>query len=146
MSKLIKLGASVLLSFSFSYASTPAEVEAFVKSGADYCKKVGVETCLNEFNNNDGKFINGDLYIFAEDFNGVITAHPKKPIKGKNLFRYKDKAGNQLFKEFIDKVKADGSGWVDYVWAHPATGKQTPKTSFVIGIGNDNLIGAGMYK
>jgi methyl-accepting chemotaxis protein len=101
---------------------------------------------LNEFNNNDGKFINGDLYIFAEDFNGVITAHPKKPIKGKNLFRYKDKAGNQLFKEFIDKVKADGSGWVDYVWAHPATGKQTPKTSFVIGIGNDNLIGAGMYK
>ena len=35
------------------------------------------------------------------------------------MYRYKDKAGNQLFKDFIDKVKAEGNGWVDYVWDHP---------------------------
>ncbi len=58
----------------------------------------------------------------------------------------KDKAGTQLFKDFIDKVKADGSGWVDYVWDHPTKGEQTPKTSYVIGIGENQLIGAGVYK
>ena len=52
----------------------------------------------------------------------------------------------QLFKNFIDKVKADGSGWVDYVWAHPTTKKQTPKSSYVIGVGENQLIGAGYYK
>ena len=49
-------------------------------------------------------------------------------------------------KNCIEKVKADGSGWVDYIWEHPTNGEQTLKTSFVIGIGKDQLIGAGVYK
>ena len=92
------------------------------------------------------QFVKDDLYIWANDFDGIITAHPKKPLKGKNMYRYKDKAGTQLFKDFIDKVKADGSGWVDYVWDHPTKGDLTPKTSYVIGIGENQLIGAGVYK
>jgi hypothetical protein len=146
MSKLVLLGISLLLSVSFAYASTPAEAEAWAKKGAEYCKKVGVPACVAEFNKKESQFVKGDLYIFANDFNGVITAHPKKPLKGKNLYNYKDKKGTQLFKEFIDKVKAQGSGWVDYVWAHPVTGKQTPKSSYVIGIGDNQLIGCGVYK
>ena len=147
MSKLITLGASILLSASISFAdSTPAQAEALVKEGVEYCKKVGVAACVEEFNKAESKFVRDDLYIWANDFDGIITAHPKKPIKGKNLYRYKDKKGNQLFKDFIDKVKADGSGWVDYVWAHPKTGLQTPKTSYVVGIGENQLIGAGAYK
>lgn len=146
MSKLVKLGATLLLSITFANASTPEEAKALVMKGAEYCKQVGVSTCVEEFNKKESQFVNGDLYIWANDFEGIITAHPKKPIKGKNLYRYKDKKGTQLFKEFIDKVKADGSGWVDYVWAHPITGLQTPKTSFVIGIGENQLIGAGVYK
>jgi len=147
MNKLVKLSAAVLLSVSFAYAdSTPAQAEALVKEGAAYCKEVGIAACVEEFNKPESKFVRDDLYIWANDFEGIITAHPKKPIKGKNLYRYKDKEGTQLFKEFIDKVKAEGSGWVDYVWAHPKTGLQTPKTSYVTGIGENQLIGAGAYK
>lgn len=148
MSKLVKLTASLLLTASFAHAVTQDEVKAFVLDAANYCKEVGVATCVEEFNKPESKWViaDKDLYIWANDFEGVITAHPKKPLKGKNLYRYKDKEGNQLFKDFIDKVKVDGQGWVDYVWAHPTTGKQTPKTSFVIGIGENQLIGAGMYK
>lgn len=147
MSKLIKFGASLLLCATFANAdSTQADAKALVDRGVEFCKKVGVTACVEEFNKPESEFVSGDLYIWANDFDGIITAHPKKPLKGKNLFRYKDKAGNQLFKNFIDKVKADGSGWVDYVWAHPIKGEQTPKTSFVIGIGENQLIGAGVYK
>lgn len=147
MSKLAKLGISLVMGATFAYcADTPADAEALVKKGAEFCKKVGVVACVEEFNKPESEFVKGDLYIWANDFDGIITAHPKKPIKGKNMYRYKDKEGTQLFKEFIDKVKAENSGWVDYVWAHPTTGKQTPKTSFVMGIGENQLIGAGVYK
>ena len=147
MSRLVKLTAALLLSVTFANAdSTQAEAKALVEKGVEFCKKVGVAACVDEFNKPASQFVKDDLYIWANDFDGIITAHPKKPLKGKNMYRYKDKAGTQLFKDFIDKVKADGSGWVDYVWDHPTRGEQTPKTSFVIGIGENQLIGAGVYK
>ena len=147
MSRLVKLTAALLLSVTFANAdSTQAEAKALVEKGVEFCKKVGVAACVEEFNKPESQFVKDDLYIWANDFDGIITAHPKKPLKGKNMYRYKDKAGTQLFKDFIDKVKADGSGWVDYVLDHPTRGEQTPKTSFVIGIGENQLIGAGVYK
>ncbi len=147
MSRLVKLTAALLLSVTFANAdSTQAEAKALVEKGVEFCKKVGVAACVEEFNKPESQFVKDDLYIWANDFDGIITAHPKKPLKGKNMYRYKDKAGTQLFKDFIDKVKADGSGWVDYVWDHPTRCEQTPKTSFVIGIGENQLIGAGVYK
>ena len=147
MSKLVNLIATLLLSVSFANAeSTQADAKALVDKGVEFCKKVGVAACVEEFNKPESQFVKDDLYIWANDFDGIITAHPKKPLKGKNMYRYKDRAGNQLFKEFIDKVKADGSGWVDYVWDHPTRGDQIPKTSYVIGIGENQLIGAGVYK
>jgi methyl-accepting chemotaxis protein len=146
MNKIFKLTTLILLCSTFANASTQDEAKALVMKGLEFCKKVGVATCVEEFNKPESEFVNGDLYIWANDFDGVITAHPKKPLKGKNLYKYKDKAGNQLFKNFIDKVKSDGSGWVDYVWDHPTKDEQTLKTSFVIGIGENQLIGAGIYK
>ena len=148
MSRLAKLGASLLLCATFANASdsTPDQAKELVMQGVEFCKKVGIAACVEEFNKPESQFVKGDLYIWANDFDGIITAHPKKPLKGKNMYRYKDKAGNQLFKDFIDKVKAEGNGWVDYVWDHPVKGEQTPKTSFVIGIGENQLIGAGVYK
>ncbi len=149
MSKLLKIGALLTLSASLSFGASQAEIDAVkahVDEGVKFCKQVGVAACVEEFNKAKSKWVSGDMYIWANDFDGVITAHPKKPLKGKNLYRYKDKAGNQLFADFIKKVKADGEGWVDYVWAHPVTNKQADKTSFVKGIGENQLIGCGIYK
>ena len=147
MNKLVKFTATLLLSVTFANAdSSQADAKALVEKGVAFCKKVGVAACVEEFNKPESQFVKDDLYIWANDFDGIITAHPKKPLKGKNLYRYKDRAGTQLFKDFIDKVKANGSGWVDYVWDHPTRGDLTPKTSYVIGIGENQLIGAGVYK
>ncbi|CAA6799596.1 MAG: Cache type 2 domain-containing protein [uncultured Sulfurovum sp.] len=131
-----------------SFESSDAEmdeVKAHIEAGVAHCKKVGVAKCVEEFNQKESKWVVGDMYIFANDFDGVIMAHPKKPLKGKNLLDYKDSAGNTLFADFIAKVKADGEGWVDYIWTHPATEKDADKTSFVKGIGENQLIGCGIY-
>ena len=149
MGNIGKIGASLLLCASVSFGATQAEfdaVQAHVEKAVQYCKDKGVKVCVDEFNQKESQWVVGDLYIWANDFDGVITAHPKKPLKGKNLYKYKDLAGTQLFKNFIIKVKKDGQGWVDYVWSHPKTNKQTPKTSYVKAIGSNQLIGAGIYK
>ena len=147
MTNLLKFIVVLSLSVTFLNAeSIQAQAKALVEKGVEFCKKVGVESCIEEFNKPESEFVKDDLYIWANDFDGIITAHPRKPLKGKNLYRYKDKVGNQLFKNCIEKVKAEGSGWVDYIWEHPTNGEQTLKTSFVIGIGKDQLIGAGVYK
>lgn len=149
MNRLMKIGAALMISASVSFAASQADfdnVQAHIEKAVQFCKDKGVSTCVAEFNKKESQWVTGDLYIWANDFDGVITAHPKKPLKGKNLYKYKDLAGTQLFKAFIDKVKADGKGWVDYVWSHPKTNKQTPKTSYVQGIGENQLIGAGIYK
>jgi len=149
MSSLVKFSALVALCTSLSFGATQAEmdeVKAHVNAGVAYCQEVGVSKCVEDFNKKESKWVKGDMYIFAVDFDGVVTAHPKKPLKGKNLLTYKDKAGNTLFADFITKVKADGEGWVDYVWTHPVTEKEADKTSFVKGIGENQLIGCGIYK
>lgn len=149
MSKLFKIGALLALTTTISFADVKSdmnEAKTLVNDAVKYCKEVGVKTCVEEFNKSESKWVKGEFYIWANDFDGVITAHPKKPLKGKNLFGYKDKAGNQLFADFIKKVKSDKEGWVDYVWAHPVSNKQADKTSFVKGIGENQLVGCGVYK
>jgi len=149
MSKLVKFSTILALSASLSFGATQSEIDAVkahVNAGVEFCKQVGVSKCVEEFNKKESKWVSGNMYIWANDFDGVITAHPKKPLKGKNLIRYKDKAGNTLFADFVKKVQADGEGWVDYVWSHPVTNKQADKTSFVKGIGENQLIGCGIYK
>ena len=111
MSKLVKFSALVALSATLSFGATQAEIDAVkahVEAGVAYCKEVGVSKCVDDFNKKESKWVSGNMYIWANDFDGVITAHPKKPLKGKNLIRYKDKAGNTLFADFVKKVQADG--------------------------------------
>jgi len=149
MGKIGKIGASLVLCATVSFGATQAEfdaVKAHVEKAVQYCKDKGTAVCVGEFNQKESQWVKGDLYIWANDMEGVITAHPKKPLKGKNLYKYKDIGGTQLFKNFIVKVKKDGEGWVDYVWSHPKTNKQTAKTSYVKSIGDNQLIGAGIYK
>ena len=104
MTNLFKFMVVLSLSVTFLNAeSTQAQAKALVEKGVEFCKKVGVEACIEEFNKPESEFVKDDLYIWANDFDGIITAHPKKPLKGKNLYRYKDKVGNQLFKNCIEK-------------------------------------------
>lgn len=125
--------------------STPDQAKAFVKEAVAYVKANGKEKAIAEFSNPQGKFVKGDLYIFAIDFNGVMVAHGSNPkLVGKNMLEHKDPDGVYLFKEFV-KVGKQGSGWVDYKWPHPVTKEVKPKTSFVEAV-DDVIAGCGVYK
>ena len=46
-----------------------------------YAKTNGREKTLAEYNNSNGSFIKGELYIYAYDFNGTTLALPFNPEK-----------------------------------------------------------------
>ncbi len=69
-------------------------------------------------------------YFWINDMKPVMIMHPLKPeMNGKELAEYKDPNGKLLFIAMLDVCKANGEGFVDYVW--DKGGKLTPKVSYV---------------
>jgi len=64
------------------------------------------------------RFVYGDLYLYALDFNGVIRAQGEEPgLIGTNALEYKDAKGKTVNKEIIEKLKQkeEGEGiWIEY--------------------------------
>jgi cytochrome c len=149
---LKKLFAFLALSLAFVSTSQAAvsadEVKGLVDKAVAHIKQVGVEQAFKEFNDPAGVWVKGELYILAYDFQGnnlVLGANPK--MNGKNLWDIKSPDGKFVVREFVDLVKAKGSGWVDYQWSNPESKKIENKTTFVTKVpGMEAIIGCGIYK
>ncbi len=125
---------------------TPEQAKAMVEEAVAFYNAKGNDAALAEFSNPNGKFVKGDLYIFAIDLNGMTLAHgANQKLVGKSLLEVKDADGKFFMKEMIEVAKTKGKGWVDYKWTNPETKKIEPKTSYVVKV-KDLLLGCGAYK
>ena len=80
----------------------------------------------------DGKFVKGEMYVFAHDLTAVMMAHPMNSKRvGKNLLNEADSKGKLFRKEIIELAITRGSGLVDYTYLNPATKQQEPKTTYI---------------
>jgi len=125
---------------------TPAEAIALVKKAIAYLNTNGKEKAIAAFNDPSGQFANGNLYIFAYDFNGIQLANSSNPkMIGKNLIDMKDSDGKATVRAFIEMANTKGQGWVDYKWPNPTSKSVDAKSSYIEKAG-DMLIAAGIYK
>ncbi len=87
-------------------------------------------------------------YFWINDMHPVMIMHPYvKKLEGTDISDFKDPNGKRLFVEFVNVVKAEGAGFVDYVWqkGDDAT-NLLPKTSYVKGFEPWGwIIGSGIY-
>ncbi|HTY03123.1 MAG TPA: cache domain-containing protein [Rhodocyclaceae bacterium] len=88
-----------------------------------------------------------DDYFWINDFQPRVIMHPIKPeLDGKDVSEMKDPDGKRLFVAFVDKVKAQGAGFVAYRWPKPGFDSPVPKVSYVKGFSPWNwIIGSGIY-
>lgn len=87
-------------------------------------------------------------YFFISDINANMVMHPIKPeMDGKNQSDYKDPTGKAIFVEMANVVKADGDGYVDYMWQYGSdVNRIEPKISYVKGFQPWGwVIGTGVY-
>ena len=121
------------------------QAQALADDAVAFMKKVGPEKAFAAFNDPKGKWIKGDLYVFAFDAKGVYKATGFRPERtGSDAWEMTDAAGLKVVQEIIKKAKRNGSGLVDYLWKNPSTGKLENKTSYVVQVG-DYVVGAGFY-
>jgi len=87
-------------------------------------------------------------YLWINDMQPKMIMHPfAKALEGTDLRDYKDPDGTRLFVEFVEAVRRDGNGFVDYVWQKGDDSTfLAPKLSYVKGFSPWGwVIGTGMY-
>lgn len=119
---------------------------AFVDSAVDYAQTHGREKALAEFNNPKGSFVQGELYIYAYDFNSTTLAHPFSPEKiGLSRIDEPDAFGNPYAYKFIDAAR-NGSGFVRFYYLNPVHNRTIEsKLGYVKKVNEDWWLGSGVY-
>src|SRR6202521_3201950 len=127
-------------------AATRDEAKAYSEKAAAYIKQAGEEKAFSDFTRQDGGFVNGELYVFCYDRNGVNKAHGGNPaFVGRNLLHIKDPDGAEPNALIVQMGFEQGRGWVDFKWPNPVTKRIENKSAYVIRT-NDVACGVGYYK
>jgi methyl-accepting chemotaxis protein len=86
-------------------------------------------------------------YFWVNDMQPRMVAHPMKPeLEGRDLAAVQDPTGKRLFVDFVETVKRQGQGFVDYYWPKPGADAPVPKLSYVRGFAPWGwVIGTGIY-
>jgi len=136
-----------LLSVNLVLAASPADqAKVMVEEAVAFFNANGKQKTLTEISTPKGKWVKGELYVFAYDLNGVVVAHPINPkLIGKNLIDVPDAAGKTFRKDIAEVARTKGTGWVDYKYKNPSTNKIEDKSTFLMKAG-DVIICCGTYK
>jgi len=88
----------------------------------------------------------GTEYFWINDMNRFMVAHPYFELEGKDQSGLTDVNGKKIVVAFVEKAKAQKSGFVDYVWKKPGSEKATPKLAYVKSFEPWGwVIGSGIY-
>ena len=90
----------------------------------------------------------GKDYFWINDMHPRIVMHPYRPdLEGMNAADITDPRGKHLFEAFVEKVRDEGAGYVDYQWQWmDDTSRVVDKISYVKGFAPWGwVIGTGVY-
>jgi signal transduction histidine kinase len=137
-----------------SAGERPADVVAvekekaleLVENAIDLIEEKGLEDAVDELNDPNGEFIDGEIYIAVMNFTGLMYANPGAPfLKGKQLpMTSTDAKGNPL--RMIEIAQEEGEGWFDYYWTHSGKKKVLLKSAYIKRIpGVDAYVSCGVW-
>lgn len=129
-----------------SEIGTADEAVELVKKAVTMAKAEGLQALIEEVGKlNKSKLVYKDLYIGIYGFDGFIKAHgANRHFVGSDTSRTRDKNGKAFIADMISIGKAKGSGWVEYLFAHPTTQEIKTKASYLERF-DDVVITCGCY-
>lgn len=130
-----------------STGHTTAQMVTFVHGAAAYARIHGRDAALAEFMNRSGPFFDGDLYIYAYNFDGLTLAHPIQPeFIGRNRFNETDFRGNYTLRGVLNAAR-NGSGFDRFWFVNPDHGNATEaKLAYAERVDDDWFLGSGVYQ
>lgn len=123
------------------------ELISFVESAKAFALNDTKEEALKAFNDPNGKFVRGELYIIAYDFNGTRLAHPYMPEAiGENALNVTDPNGVDQVGNMRDLAANYGSGFFYYIWPNPAKANARElKLCYVTKVNDGWFLASGVY-
>ena len=139
----------LLVTASLGAQEPKARAQALVKEAVAFARKHGKEALVRETNQGQGRFhakAGEELYLFIYDLQGTCQAIGfQSQLVGVNRWNLRDPGGKLILQEMIGVARTKGSGWVDYQYPNPRTGRIEAKTSYVERL-DDWLLGCGAYQ
>lgn len=125
---------------------TADEACAMVKRGLALIQRDGLAAAARQFHDSDGSFRDRDLYIFVFDRNGRYDVFGSTPDRvGKTTYDVRGLDGAHVIREGFAAAER-GGGWIDYEVVNPTNGIVDEKSSYILPLDNDRLIGCGVFK
>ena len=140
--------AALMVQCGFATAAeyTRDDAVKMVEKASAFLRTNCKDKLIAEVNVRDGKFHQGELYVYVTDLAYTILAHPVNPkLIGQYIVDVPDVDGKLYRKEMVTLAKTKGRGWVDYKYKNPVSGKVEPKTSYLSKTG-DMIIICGIYR
>jgi uncharacterized protein len=124
---------------------TREEAVAMVRRVQEKFKKDGPEATFRAIDNKE--FVDRDLFAFVYKIDGIVVSTPLAAFRGKNMYDLRDQDGKFTTQEFIKIATTPPyHGWSDYRWLNPKANMVEDKSTWIERIGNDYLVGVGIYK
>jgi len=125
---------------------TADEALALAQKAHDLVSAVGFDEASKIFHDKHGGFVDRDLYVFVFDRRGVYRIMGADINRvGTSLFDAPGVDAQQLLDDAWGRC-AQGGGWVEYNIINLATGDVRGKSSYVLPLSDDLLIGCGAYR
>ena len=122
-----------------------AEAKALLDKAVAYFDNSGVARAFCAFNDPNGAFRQGPLYVFAINMDGVYFAHSAAPtLIGTSLRDTRDAAGHPIGNLVMEAVATEQSAPVEYMWLNYQTNKVEKKHTFLKRV-EDFVLGVGYY-
>lgn len=121
------------------------ELKAFVQEAYSHALVTNKEKAMLDFMDVNGSWVRGDVYIFAQDFNGTELCLPYQPTAvGTYRLDIKNDQGVYINRE-MRAIAKNGSGFYEYSWRNPISNMSEPKVSYVSKVDDTWWLGAGIY-
>jgi signal transduction histidine kinase len=126
---------------------TREELYDRVARAVEFAKAGGMEKTLAEINDPEGRFVTGDLFVWAESSDGTLLADPFwKSAIGENEWEYTDAYGVKVTQVGIQAME-NGTGFSHAIFPNTAV-EDAPdqhKLIFMKAVDENWWIGSGIY-
>ncbi len=121
------------------------EARNLVDRALSLIQRMGLEPAMAEIRQPGSGYVDRDLYVFITDRRGVYILHAGDTRKeGHRVHEVPGIDGDAFVADAW--VAANGNHWVDYVIVNPISGLPQKKTSYVLALDGERVLGCGFYR
>jgi cytochrome c len=146
--KFIAVAIALIAGAPAAIAAQPTKDDAItmVKKAIATIKADGTDKAYAEISTPGGKFVDGEIYVVVQGFDGMTLAHATNPkLIGKNMMEVQDVDGKYFARDMATRGQKEASFWYDFKFVNPVTKKIQVKDMYCESVAPTTVC-AGVYR